>query len=294
VAPVSEDQISKLKKIAPTAIYFSTIADSDSTDTASSDNEGNDEGDIPPTIPFIINSFKCKSSEEMKAFIKPENIAFLEHRTTNQRNKLWLEQRCGRLTSSNFGMILRKKKVSDSFIQNFLKIQPELNTPSVRWGKKNEAVAFRSYSELSQSKHTNFKLRQCGLFISEEDPYLGSSPDGIVECDCCGKGVIEIKCPFKYRNEDPSKIPQLDTNFFLDSNGIIKDSHSYYAQIQGQMAITNRDFCDLIVWTSVNMYITRVARDRLYWEETKPILENFFFNHIAPSIAGSSSDNKSI
>ena len=30
---------------------------------------------------------------------------------------------------------------------------------------------------------------------------MGASPDGIVQCDCCGKGVVEIKCPFSCRDK---------------------------------------------------------------------------------------------
>ena len=31
--------------------------------------------------------------------------------------------------------------------------------------------------------------------LVKQYPYLGASPVLIVECTCCGKGVVEIKCP---------------------------------------------------------------------------------------------------
>ena len=31
--------------------------------------------------------------------------------------------------------------------------------------------------------------------LNSERPHLGASPDGLVRCACCGKGVIELKCP---------------------------------------------------------------------------------------------------
>ncbi|XP_077553350.1 uncharacterized protein LOC144168189 [Haemaphysalis longicornis] len=30
--------------------------------------------------------------------------------------------------------------------------------------------------------------------------FFAASPDGLVECSCCGRGVLEIKCPCKHRN----------------------------------------------------------------------------------------------
>ena len=39
-----------------------------------------------------------------------------------------------------------------------------------------------------------------GLHINAKYPHLGGSPDGIIVCDCHGKGLLEIKCPHKYHN----------------------------------------------------------------------------------------------
>ena len=32
--------------------------------------------------------------------------------------------------------------------------------------------------------------------MSTERSFLGASPDGVIHCSCCGKGVFEIKCTF--------------------------------------------------------------------------------------------------
>ena len=41
---------------------------------------------------------------------------------------------------------------------------------------------------------TNFTITKAsGLNLCKEKPFLAASPDGIVECDCCGKGILEIK-----------------------------------------------------------------------------------------------------
>ncbi len=35
-----------------------------------------------------------------------------------------------------------------------------------------------------------------GLVLSPDWPHLGASPDGVVACNCCGQGVLEVRCPF--------------------------------------------------------------------------------------------------
>jgi hypothetical protein len=36
----------------------------------------------------------------------------------------------------------------------------------------------------------------CGLFIDGEHPFIAASPDGLVNCECYGEGVCEIKVCF--------------------------------------------------------------------------------------------------
>ena len=40
------------------------------------------------------------------------------------------------------------------------------------------------------------ELQDSGLFVSTDQPYLGVTPDGPVNCDCCGTGGCEIKYLF--------------------------------------------------------------------------------------------------
>ena len=65
--------------------------------------------------------------------------------------------------------------------------------------------------------------------------WFGASPDVIVVYDCCGKGIVEVKCPFCYTEELPDEDA---TNFCMtkDSSGIymyytIIVSHAYFSLI---------------------------------------------------------------
>jgi hypothetical protein len=41
-------------------------------------------------------------------------------------------------------------------------------------------------------QHINFKIELSGFAINSQHPFLGATPDGIISCDCCGKGALEI------------------------------------------------------------------------------------------------------
>lgn len=42
-------------------------------------------------------------------------------------------------------------------------------------------------------QHKNLKVSDSGFFTSVEHPYVGASPDSLVECSCCGQGICEVK-----------------------------------------------------------------------------------------------------
>ena len=48
-----------------------------------------------------------------------------------------------------------------------------------------------------------FKANTCGLFVNLEHIYMAASPDAVVSCECCGDGLLKIKCPRKTAHSDP-------------------------------------------------------------------------------------------
>ena len=57
-------------------------------------------------------------------------------------------------------------------------------------GALNEDKAKQQYQSQASIEHLDFKVRQCGLHIDMEHPYLGATPDDIVRCDCCGDDIL--------------------------------------------------------------------------------------------------------
>ena len=70
-------------------------------------------------------------------------------------------------------------------------------------------------------------------------PYLGDTPDGLVKCQCCGDGLIEIKCPYSVKDDHPNAL-QSKHQTFLNAQGLVS-SHKYYTQIQGQLFVIYRE-----------------------------------------------------
>ena len=66
-------------------------------------------------------------------------------------------------------------------------------TAATRWGCEHEHVARDKYTSVSSASHDNFRVEECGFFLSTEYPFIGASPDGLVTCACCSDGICEIK-----------------------------------------------------------------------------------------------------
>ena len=87
---------------------------------------------------------------------------------------------------------------------------------------------------------------ETGLFVSCENPIFGASPDGIVSCECHESGLWEIKCPWTHRNKSVINYAKLEESFLdvVDNKIALKKSHSYYYQVQMQLAVTAYSGCE--------------------------------------------------
>ena len=120
-----------------------------------------------------------------------------------------------------------------------------------------------------------------------QNPYLGASPDGLVECSCCGKGVLEVKCPFCHKDNLPE---ENETGFcMLKSEGTwsLKRNHSYYYQVQLQLHVY-RDalYADFVVWTQTETAVECIYRDNQLFEDCIENTRHFFMYGILPEIIG--------
>ena len=66
---------------------------------------------------------------------------------------------------------------------------------------------------------------------------------------------------------------------------LIKETHFYYAQVQGQMAIGERPWCDFVVFTLKGISVLHIAFNQEFWtDKLLPKLSHFYDNSVAPEL----------
>ena len=142
--------------------------------------------------------------------VDEHEVQYLEESTKLQSEcLLWHKYRIGRVTASKFGPVSRANICCppQSLVKDIMS-QSQINSmrvPALCWGITNEPTACKAYVDKMQALHDEFRYERAGLFINPAFPHLGTSPDGLVSCKCCGEGLVEIKCPYMHRLQDPNK-----------------------------------------------------------------------------------------
>ena len=236
----------------------------------------------------------CERIFDKEIVVTKEEAAYLEESTRHQAESLvWFEHRAGRITASKFSAASKAKLhpppacLVDEIVTggNTARLS---NVPAIQWDIKNEPIAREAYLIEAQQCHVNLSYRPTGLYINPEYPHLGASPDGLISCECCGEGLIEIKCPYSIRDQNPADILTPYKEFCLQPNEsgklMLSTSHGYYVQVQGQLAICDKDYCDFICWTPHGLYVERINREESVFGAIKPALDLFFKEAILPRL----------
>jgi predicted phage-related endonuclease len=127
----------------------------------------------------------------------------------------------------------------------------------MQWGVDQEPIARAEY----EVKTGNF-VDQIAFVDHKTIPMFGCSPDGLIGED----GLIEIKCP--------------NTATHIDYVMADKVPTKYIPQIQCQLAVTNRKWCDFVSFDprlpdGLQMLIVRVNRDNEYIEKLQDRVVKF-------------------
>ena len=82
-------------------------------------------------------------------------------------------------------------------------LSPDL--PSLKYGRLMEPKAREAYELVARQRgHKNLQVKECGLFEHLNKIFTGASLNVLVECTCCLKGLLEIKCPRSIATERPT------------------------------------------------------------------------------------------
>ncbi|KAG8181027.1 hypothetical protein JTE90_024773 [Oedothorax gibbosus] len=167
------------------------------------------------TVDGVIESAHCTSSpcKNCRKLLKSHSSK-LQQRTSSLKQKLkprvncGTNNRAGRITTSNSKAagITKLDAPSITTIKRICYPEKSLfHSKATSWGCNHEKDAKSQYAVQQSKTHDNFELSNAGLIINEKYPFLGSSPDGLVSCACCGLGCIEVKCPYCLRDSEITK-----------------------------------------------------------------------------------------
>lgn len=174
----------------------------------------------------------------------------------------WLALRAGIPTASRFDEILtptgkpstQAEKYMLELLAEWLSGEPA-ETYQNDWMKRGTELEpeARNYYAFT----TDAEIRQVG-FITRDDGLVGASPDALVNDD----GLSEIKCP----------APHTHVAYLLGE----KLATKYIPQVQGQLWIAERDWCDWISYhPKMQPCIVRTHRDELFITSLRVALDAF-------------------
>lgn len=168
----------------------------------------------------------------------------------------WLALRLGKVTASRMKDVLSKgrgtaqSKTAETYMMELLcerltgDAKPFFENDAMQWGTATEPQA-RAMYELMSSNTVN------EVAFVEHNEFIGISPDGLIGDD----GLLEIKCP--------TTITQV--------RRALTDNYSkdYYTQIQCQLWVTERQWCDFLSFDprldiDASYLLQRVERDDVF------------------------------
>ena len=154
------------------------------------------------------------------------------------------------------------------------------------WGLDNEELAREVYFASVRLEHQEFSIEKCGLRVSVEYPFLGASPDGMVSCECCGIGCLEVKNSFKHRDATLEEALQDPDFCLLREEGLkLKTQHAYYSQVQCQLLVTQSEYCDFVMWLgSCEHAVVRIFSDLHFQRQCVLKARKFFQAVILPEM----------
>jgi putative phage-type endonuclease len=152
-----------------------------------------------------------------------------------QRTPEWFQKRLGKVTASRIADLMAKTKTGPGASRaNYLaQLVTErltgtptegFQSPAMTWGIEQEAAARAAYSA-----RTGVLVDEVD-FVDHHTMQAGASPDGLVGED----GLIEIKCP--------------NTSTMLEYLEDRTIPQKYRLQMQWQLAVTGRDWCDFVAF----------------------------------------------
>jgi putative phage-type endonuclease len=174
-----------------------------------------------------------------------------------QGSKEWLELRLGKVTASRITDVLAKGKSGEALSREDYRYElvvqrltgdpgESFTNAAMEWGTATEPQARIVYEA-----EMGLFVEQVPFVLHRSIEWFGCSPDGLVQ----DTGLVEIKCP-----SSKNHIKYLNAG---------KPPAKYVPQMQCQMAVTGRQWCDFVSFDprlppDLQLFVARLDRDEEY------------------------------
>lgn len=174
-----------------------------------------------------------------------------------QGSKEWLELRLGKVTASRIADVLAKGKSGEALSREDYRYElvvqrltgdpgESFTNAAMEWGTATEPQARIAYEAFA-----DVFVEQVPFVLHPTIEWFGCSPDGLVQDD----GLLEIKCP-----NSKTHVKYLNAG---------KPPAKYVPQMQCQMAVTGRKWCDFVSFDprlpgDLQLFVVRLDRDEDY------------------------------
>ncbi|XP_013383557.1 uncharacterized protein LOC106153947 [Lingula anatina] len=287
---------------------------------------------VPEDLESIEFKKRCSRYASSLKQLTRDEIDQVEKETRGQAdNENWFKHRKGRITASLAGAIYKQRDCTppDGILKQIFQYQPRLNLKALEHGKKYETVAVDMYKIVMSSCGNVVDVLPSGVTIDFNNQFIAASVDGVVKshADSHQAGNLEIKCPYVEQNVTLEELAIERKSFYLsaksdcqssydqylespkmysfrcedmvyvntlDCNLNINTAHNYYIQIQVQMGVTDRQWCDFVVFlvdqtrlpnVAGQLFIQRVLFDRCFYQnELVPKFHKFYLTGIVPEL----------
>jgi len=180
-----------------------------------------------------------------------------------QASELWFQARCGIPTASEFDKIITAGgKYSTQSVEYKNRLLSEIITGKPHISFKSDAM--QRGNELEQEAADYYELirgvdcEKQGFCTNDAGTY-GCSVDRLIG----DVGLLEIKCP----------LPKTMVGYMLNEDSLRKD---YWVQVQGQLLVTECDWCDLLAYCpEMPPIIIRIERNTRFIMDLVAALAKF-------------------
>ncbi|XP_050502458.1 uncharacterized protein LOC114339303 [Diabrotica virgifera virgifera] len=216
-----------------------------------------------------------------KVVLNIEEAEELYFATLSQSGSKWLDERRCRITGSICYQIYTyafnsnpnwEQKVKSIFYSTF---RGNANT---RYGTEQEVNALKLYNEVHDCA-----AKKGGFIVNPQVPWVGFSPDALLDEDNKVTRLIEIKCPILGKSKSVlSIVRQLSYIKIINGQLQLNKKHQYYAQVQLGMGILGIKDCDLFIYCSYDksFFTLPIKFDEEFVTKMLTILKEVYFEKI--------------